>query len=88
MDIKMPEMNGLDATRAIKKDNATLPIIAQTAFAMPQDEDNCLRAGCDDYLSKPLKIDSILNKINKYIFQHNPVDNSINASVTISAKNK
>ncbi|MBN1118898.1 MAG: response regulator [Bacteroidales bacterium] len=67
MDIKMPDMNGLEATKRIKKFREELPIIAQTAFAMPQDADNCLRAGCDDYLAKPLGIDDILNKINKYI---------------------
>ena len=67
MDIKMPEMNGLDATKLIRKNNKQLPIIAQTAFAMPQDADNCLRAGCTDYLAKPLQVEDILNKISKYI---------------------
>ena len=67
MDLKMPDLNGLEATKIIKKFNKSLPIIAQTAFAMPNDEDNCLRAGCDDYLSKPLKIDNILRKINEFI---------------------
>jgi CheY-like chemotaxis protein len=71
MDIKMPEMNGLEATKLIRKESLTLPILAQTAFAMPQDEDNCLRAGCDDYLSKPLQVEEILNKINKYISKKN-----------------
>lgn len=67
MDIKMPDMNGLEATKIIRKDNKKLPILAQTAFAMPQDADNCLRAGCNDYLAKPLQIDDILTKISKYI---------------------
>lgn len=72
MDIKMPDMNGLEATKRIKKFRKTLPIIAQTAFAMPQDADNCLRAGCDDYLAKPLGIDDILNKINKFLSSETP----------------
>jgi PAS domain S-box-containing protein len=67
MDIKMPDMNGLEATKRIRKLRKTLPIIAQTAYAMPNDEDNCLRAGCNDYLAKPIGIDEILMKINKYI---------------------
>jgi PAS domain S-box-containing protein len=70
MDIKMPDMNGLEATKRIRKMKENLPIIAQTAFATPNDEDNCLRAGCNDYLAKPLGIDEILMKINKYIFNY------------------
>ncbi len=69
MDIKMPDLNGLEATKIIKNFNANIPIIAQTAFAMPQDADTCLKAGCDDYLAKPLGIDDILSKINKYIIR-------------------
>jgi CheY-like chemotaxis protein len=68
MDIKMPDMNGFDATKKIKITRKNLPIIAQTAYAMSVDEDNCLCAGCDDYISKPLQIDDLLNKIHKYLF--------------------
>lgn len=67
MDIKMPKLNGIEATKKIKKMNRSLPIIAQTAFAMPNDEENCLDAGCDDYLAKPLKVDDILNKIHSFL---------------------
>lgn len=67
MDIKMPNMNGIDATRHIKKMKKALPIIAQTAFAMPNDEKNCLEAGCDDYLAKPLMVDDILAKLHQYL---------------------
>lgn len=67
MDIKMPDINGLEATKRIRMFNKKIPIIAQTAFAMPNDEDNCLRAGCNDYLAKPLKVEDILNKIHKYL---------------------
>jgi PAS domain S-box-containing protein len=69
MDIKMPDVNGFEATKKIKKIRKSLPIIAQTAYAMSVDEDNCLRAGCDDYISKPLRIDDLLNKINNYLNQ-------------------
>ncbi len=67
MDLKMPNMNGIEATKRIRKQNSSLPIIAQTAFAMPTDEANCLEAGCDDFLAKPLRVDDILNKINEYL---------------------
>ncbi|MCG8696665.1 MAG: ATP-binding protein [Bacteroidales bacterium] len=64
MDIKMPEMNGLQATKLIKQKKNKIPIIAQTAYAMASDEENCKEAGCDDYFSKPLSIDDLLRKIN------------------------
>lgn len=67
MDIKMPNMNGVDATRHIKKINKSLPVIAQTAFAMPNDEKNCREAGCDDYFAKPLMVDDILAKLHQYL---------------------
>lgn len=67
MDIKMPVLNGIEATKQIKASRKQLPIIAQTAFAMSSDENNCLEAGCDDYLAKPLMVDEILKKISLYI---------------------
>ncbi|MBN1599440.1 MAG: PAS domain S-box protein [Bacteroidales bacterium] len=75
MDIKMPDLNGLEATKKIKSINKKMPIIAQTAYAMSTDEDECLRAGCDDYIPKPLRIDDLLSKINKY-FNKNKVTES------------
>ncbi len=69
MDIKMPVLNGLEATLEIRKRKIDIPIIAQTAFAMQQDEVNCLNAGCNDYLAKPLQVVAILNKINKYLIK-------------------
>jgi PAS domain S-box-containing protein len=56
MDIKMPDLDGLEATRRIKSVRKDLPVVAQTAYAMSTDEENCLRAGCDDYISKPLRM--------------------------------
>ena len=66
MDIKMPDLNGLEATKRIKALHNNIPIIAQTAYAMSTDEENCLHYGCDDYISKPLRIDELLRKIDFY----------------------
>jgi PAS domain S-box-containing protein len=67
MDVKMPEMDGLTATRIIKTFRKSLPIIATTAFASSSDGVKCYEAGCDEYLAKPIKKDHIYSMINKYI---------------------
>ena len=67
MDIKMPVMDGLAATRLIKSFRNTLPIIATTAFADINDKKMCFEAGCNDYLSKPFKKEELINMISKYI---------------------
>jgi CheY-like chemotaxis protein len=67
MDIQMPDMNGYEITRIIKSINSKIPIVAQTAYAMPQDREKALHAGCDDYLPKPIKPDDLITIINKYI---------------------
>jgi PAS domain S-box-containing protein len=70
MDIKMPVMDGLEATRQIKIINPTLPIIATTAYAMANDRENALRAGCDEYLSKPIRQAELFSKINRLLIRH------------------
>ncbi|MCG8696482.1 MAG: ATP-binding protein, partial [Bacteroidales bacterium] len=67
MDIKLPGMNGLDATREIRKTHHDLPIIAQTAYAMENDKKSALRAGCDDFISKPIKTNLLIDIINKHL---------------------
>lgn len=67
MDIKMPDLNGLDATRLIRKFNTTLPIIAQTAYALVGERNKCLSAGCSDYISKPINRESLLKMITSFI---------------------
>lgn len=67
MDLQMPEMNGYEATRVIKLENPAIPIIAQTAFAMSDDREKALEAGCDDYLAKPIKSKDLLSTVEKYL---------------------
>lgn len=67
MDIKMPEMDGLEATRIIKSKNKNLPIIATTAFAMEDDDKTCLEAGCDTYISKPINEEKLLETIGRFL---------------------
>lgn len=69
MDIKMPDMDGITATRKIREKNTFIPIIAQTAYAMSEDKAKCLNAGCDDYLTKPINHKLLLSIIEKYLFK-------------------
>jgi CheY-like chemotaxis protein/nitrogen-specific signal transduction histidine kinase len=67
MDLKMPRMTGFEATIEIKKLFPRIPIIAQTAYAMPGDNQKAIEAGCNDYISKPIKKQVLLEKIAKYL---------------------
>ena len=66
MDIKMPEMDGLTATRKIRQQSGSVPIIAQTAYAMSEDKAKCINAGCNDYLTKPINHKILLSTIDKF----------------------
>lgn len=66
MDIKMPKMDGFEATRRIREFNKKVIIIAQTAYAFKEDKQKALAAGCNAYISKPIKEDMLLEMINKY----------------------
>jgi PAS domain S-box-containing protein len=67
MDIKMPLLNGYEATKMIKSMRPTLPIIAQTAYAMLSDKMEADNAGCDGYLSKPIKIQQITEMLESHL---------------------
>lgn len=66
MDVKMPVMNGIEATQEIKKLKSKVPIIAQSAFVNENDIKSAIEAGCNDYITKPIKIKELLNKIAHY----------------------
>lgn len=63
----MPGINGYEATKLIRAFNKDVIIIAQTAFAMAGDRERSLEAGCNDYISKPVKQKELLKKIEKHI---------------------
>ncbi|NLJ07650.1 MAG: response regulator [Sphingobacteriales bacterium] len=67
MDIKMSGMNGLDATREIKKIRPEVPVIAVTAYALSGDREDILAAGCNDYLAKPIKMEELHEMVNKFL---------------------
>ncbi|MFZ4404508.1 MAG: response regulator [Pseudobdellovibrionaceae bacterium] len=69
MDIQLPEISGLDITKKIKADPQIqhIPVIAVTAFAMKDDEEKIMQAGCEAYLSKPIAIDQFLATIRRLL---------------------
>ncbi len=67
MDIKMPVMNGLDATKETKKHFPDIPVIAQTAYASPGDIKKAKMAGCDDYLVKPIQKNKLIDTMQIYL---------------------
>jgi len=71
MDIEMPNMNGYEATKAIRKKRLKTPIIALTAYAMKGDDEKCFAAGCDDYISKPIEHKKLLQTLTKYLSEGN-----------------
>lgn len=67
MDIRMPEMDGLDATRIIKEVNPDVPIIALSAYAFEENIREAQAAGCNGFLSKPFRVEDLLDKIHNYL---------------------
>jgi len=67
MDIRLPGMDGYEATMLIKKDRKHLPVIAQTAYALKGERELSISSGCDDYISKPIDIKELMTMLDKYL---------------------
>ena len=67
MDIKMPHMDGLEATRLIRSYSKEVPIVALTAFAFESDKDRAIEAGCNDFLTKPVSQNALEKVLDKYV---------------------
>lgn len=67
MDIRLPDLNGFEATKEIRKTNPNLPIIAQTAHAGYNDREKAIEAGCNDYIPKPIRKDLLYELLLKYL---------------------
>ena len=67
MDIQMPEMNGYETTRWLRQHGWRGPIVALTAYAMIGDREECLAAGCDDYIAKPMTSQGLRDMLTRYI---------------------
>jgi len=67
MDVRMPLVDGIEATKTIKETDSSIPIIMQTACVIGNDFDELISSGCDDYIFKPIQADELLEKIQKFI---------------------
>lgn len=67
MDIRMPVLNGIEATKAIKSSNQNIPIIAQTAYAQPSEKDNYIGVGCDDFIPKPIDSKHFMSVLERFL---------------------
>ncbi len=73
MDIQMPVLYGYEATMRIKKIRHDLPVIAQTAYALAGEKEKSHKAGCDDYISKPINIPLLLSKMSQFLISNNTI---------------
>lgn len=67
MDIRMPSMSGLDATKIIKEVNSRIPIIALSAYAFDENIREAKDAGCDEFMAKPFRVEDLLDMVEKYV---------------------
>jgi len=67
MDINMPKMDGIEATKVIKSTNPEIVIVVQTAFILSGEENLCRAAGCDEFITKPIRLSYLLDTIDRYL---------------------
>lgn len=67
MDIRMPDMNGLDATRIIKEVNHDIPVVALSAYAFDENIREAKAAGCDEFMAKPFRVEDLMDMVEKYV---------------------
>ncbi|MDE5416623.1 response regulator [Labilibaculum sp. DW002] len=67
MDIRMPEIGGLDAIKQIKEIDSTIPVVVQTAFALNNEKEECLAAGADDFITKPIDPHKLIEILQKFL---------------------
>jgi CheY-like chemotaxis protein len=67
MDINMPKMDGIEATRIIKKESPEIVVVVQTAFILSGEERLCQEAGCDEFITKPIRLKYLLDTLNRYL---------------------
>jgi CheY-like chemotaxis protein len=73
MDMRMPDMDGYEATRQIRKFNADIIIIAQTAYGFSSDREKAIEAGCNDYISKPIDKTLLYELIKKHVINREEI---------------
>jgi two-component system cell cycle response regulator DivK len=78
MDIKMPKMNGYETTKRIRrlKKYKSIPIVALTSYAMMEDKEKAMKAGCTGYMSKPINPETFISEIKKFLEVKNEKSNS------------
>jgi len=67
MDLRLPKLDGYEATRQIRANRKDLPIIAQTAYVMPYEKSKVLEVGCNDLITKPFRANDIVAIVKKYL---------------------